>query len=82
MESNVVIDIPGAFVTKCRAKGLHAVLKDCSFNRGHNNLFSMSKVLHTQGWKIMLGDKSLICIKNDKSGVINFDIVVATEAHN
>ena len=80
MESTAVIDIPGVFMTKCREKGLQAMLKDCSFNGGHNfNLLSMSKLLHTQEWKITHGDKSLIRIENDNGGVISFDIVVLTE---
>ena len=36
----------------------------------------MSKLLHKQGWKIACGDKTLICIKNGKGGIIDFDIVV------
>ena len=47
---------------------------------GHNfNLLSMSKLLHKQGWKITHGGESLIRIKNEKGGVIDFDIVVPTE---
>ena len=80
MESTVVIDIPGVFVTKGGKMGLPTILKDCSFNGGHNfNLLSMSKLLHMWGWKITCGDKSLIWIENRKGGVIFFDIVVPTE---
>jgi hypothetical protein len=61
-------------------QGLETVLKDCSFNKEHNfNVLHMSKLLHKQGWKIMLGDKSSIQIENNEDGVINFDIVVPTE---
>ena len=42
------------------------------------NLLSMSRLLHTQGWKITHGDKSLIHIENRMGRVINFDIVVPT----
>ena len=38
----------------------------------------MSRLLHTQGWKITHGDKSLIHIGNRNGGGINFDIVVPT----
>jgi len=80
MESTAVINIPGVFVTQDSKKGFLAVLKDCSFNGGHNfNLLSMSKLLHKQGWKITCGDESLIRIENGKGRVINFDIVVPTE---
>ena len=58
---------------------MKAVLQDCSFSKEHNfNLLSMSRLLHTQGWKITHGDKSLIQIENGKGRVINFDIVVPT----
>ena len=73
------MDIPGVFSSKEGTVGMKAVLQDCSFSKEHNfNLLSMSRLLHTQGWKITHGDKSLICIENGKGGVINFDIVVPT----
>ena len=50
MQSSVINDIPGAFVTKCGEKGLQAVLKYCSFNRVHNfNLLSIFELVHMQG---------------------------------
>ena len=50
MESTAVIDIPGVFVTKDGEKGLPVVLKDCSFDWGHNfNLLSMTKLWHNGG---------------------------------
>ena len=80
MESTVLIDIPGVFVTKSGDAGMKAVLKDCSFSMKHNfNLLSMSRLLHKQGWKIVCGDDTLIRIENGKGGTIDFDIVVPTE---
>jgi hypothetical protein len=80
MESTALIDIPGVFVNKDGKTGMKAVLKDCSFIEKHNiNLLSMSKLIHKQGWKIIRGDKTLICIENGKGGMIEFDIVVPTE---
>ena len=80
MESLALIKMPGAFVHKGREAGLQAVLKDCSFSVKHNlNLLSMSKLLHKQGWKIMHGNETVVCIENRKGGVVNFDIVVPTE---
>ena len=69
MESTALINIPGTFLNKEGARGLQAILKDCSYNAGHNfNLLSMSKLLHKQGWKITHGDKSLIRVENGKGG--------------
>jgi hypothetical protein len=80
MKSNPFSNIPGVFVNKSREPGLQAVLKDCSCSAKHNfNLLSMSRLLHKQGWKIMRGDETLICIENGKGDVIDFDIVVPTE---
>jgi hypothetical protein len=80
MESNALIDIPGVFVNKSGETGLQAVLKDCSFSANHSfNLLSMSRLLHKQGWKIVRGDETLICIENEMGDVINFDIVGPTE---
>jgi hypothetical protein len=80
MESTALIDIPGVFVNKSGEKGLKAVLKDCRFSVKHNfNLLSMSRLMHKQGWKIVRGNESLVCIENGKGEVINFDIVVPTE---
>jgi len=80
MESSALIDIPGVFVKKSKERGLQAALKECSFSAKHNfNLLSMSRLLHKQGWKIVHGDESIICIENGKGEVINFDIVVSTE---
>ena len=80
MESTALIDIPGVFVNKSGEKGLQAVLKDCSFSAKHNfNLLSMSRLLHKQGWRIVRGNESLICIENGKGEVIDFDIVVPTK---
>jgi hypothetical protein len=39
----------------------------------------MSRLLHKQGWKIVCGNESLICIENGTGEVIDFDIVVPTE---
>jgi hypothetical protein len=39
----------------------------------------MSRLLHKEGWKIVSGDETLICIESEKGDVINFDIVVPTE---
>ena len=73
------MDIPLVFTAKEGAVRMKAVLQDCSFNKGRNfNLLSMLRMLHTQGWKITHGDKSLIRIENGKGGVISFDIVVPT----
>ena len=59
---------------------MQAVLKDCSFSVKHNfNLLSMSRLLHKQGWKIVCGDESLICIEYRKGDDIDFDNVVPTE---
>ena len=80
MESTVLIDIPGVFMSKDGKAGMKAVMKDCSFSTKHNfNLVSMSKLIHKQGWKIMRGNKTLIHIKNGMGGTIDFDIVVPTE---
>jgi len=59
---------------------MKAVLKRCSYNKAHNfNLLSMSRLLHSECWKITHGDQLLICIEcSRKDGVINFDIVVPT----
>ncbi len=79
VEATAIMDIPGVFASKDSTVGMKAVLQDCSFSKEHNfNLLSMSRLLHTQGWKITHGDKSLIRIENGKGGVINFDIVVPT----
>ena len=60
--------------------GMKAVLKDCTFCAKHNfNLLSMLKLIHKQGWKTVRGDKTLIRVKNEKGGRIDFDIVVPTE---
>ena len=58
LECTALTDIPGVFVTKDGKQGLQAVLKDFIFNGGYN--FSMSKLLHKQGWGIMCGDELLI----------------------
>jgi hypothetical protein len=82
IESTAVIDILEFFVLKDSKTGMWAVLKECSYNKEHNfNLLSMPRLLLEQSWKIMCGDKSLICIENGKGrgGVINFDIIVSTE---
>ena len=79
VEATAIIDIPGVFTSKDGEVGLKAVLQDCSFSKEHSfNVLSMSRLLHTQGWKITHGDKSLIQIENGKGRVINFDIVVPT----
>ena len=39
----------------------------------------MSRLLLKQGWKIVHGDETLICIENGKGEVIDFDIVVPIE---
>ena len=73
MESTVLIDIPGVFVTKSGDAGMRAVLKDCSYSKKHNfNLLSMSRLLHKQGWKIVRGDDTLIRIENGQGGTIRF----------
>jgi hypothetical protein len=75
-----VIDIQDVFMTSNGELGMQAVLKECSYSKEHNfNLLGMSKLLHKQGWKITCSDESLIRIKNEKIGVINFDIMVPTE---
>ena len=79
VKATPMMDIPGVFASKEGAVGMKAVLQDCSFSKEHNfNLLSMSRLLHTQRWKITHGDKSLIHIENGKGGVTNFDIVVLT----
>ncbi len=56
MESTALINIPRVFLNKDGAKGLQAVLRDCSYNGGHNfNLLSMSKLLHNKGGKSHTG---------------------------
>jgi hypothetical protein len=80
MESTAMIDIPGVFVTKTSDARMRAVLKDCSLSKKYNfNLLSMSRLLHKQGWKIVRGDNTLICIENGKGGTIDFNIVVPTK---
>ena len=67
VEATAIIDIPGVFTSKEDAAGLKAVLQDCTFSKEHNsNLLSMSRLLHTQGWKITHGDKFLIHIEKGK----------------
>jgi hypothetical protein len=67
MESNAFINIPGVFVNKGREAGLQAVLKDCSFSEKHHfKLVSMSKLMHKQGWKIVCGNETFICIENKR----------------
>ena len=62
MESNALIDIPEIFMNKSSNMGFQAVLKDCSFSVKHSfNLLSISRLLHTQGWKIVRRNESLIC---------------------
>ena len=63
IETMALINIPWVLMIKNEDTGMLAVLKECSYNNAHSfNLLSMSRLLHKQGWKIMHGDESLICI--------------------
>ena len=80
IETTVVINIPGVFMTEDGNVEMRAVLKECSHSKVHNfNLLSMLSLLHKQGWKIKHREESLIYNENRKGGVINFNIVVPTE---
>ena len=80
MKSTAVIDSPGVFMIKSREQESRAILNDCSFDGGLNfNLLSLFKLPHKQGWKIMCGDESIICIHYTVGRVTNFDIVIPTE---
>ena len=56
VEATAIIDIPGVFTSEEGVVGLKAVLQDYSFTREHSfNLLSMSRLLHTQEWKMTHG---------------------------
>ena len=76
VETSFTMDIPGQFIDKNGAQGVHATLRDVSYNPKYNfNLCSLTKLLQN-GWALS-GNQHMIVAEKD--GIqIKFDIVIPT----